>query len=173
MSLEMPVSGATASESITGLVQLIKEDIEKETLSIYEETISPFTPRPNCPNIEFDSNMEYNIILFDVETNTTGKSAQLCQLSAVDKTGENCFSKYILPDNDIDKYATRVNKLTVKSVEGKRTLFKDDVPLQTLTCQEATSQFVNYIRSCIDSCKARTANKYYHLRSSMKCELSH
>jgi DNA polymerase III epsilon subunit-like protein len=160
MSLEMPVSGATASESITGLVQLIKEDIEKETLSIYEETISPFTPRPNCPNIEFDSNMEYNIILFDVETNTTGKSAQLCQLSAVDKTGENCFSKYILPDNDIDKYATRVNKLTVKSVEGKRTLFKDDVPLQTLTCQEATSQFVNYIRSCIDFCKARTTNNY-------------
>ena len=73
MSLEMLVSGATASESITGLVQLIKEDIQKETLSIYEETISPFTPRPNCPNTEFDSNMEYKIILFDVETNTTGK----------------------------------------------------------------------------------------------------
>ncbi|CAB4014814.1 exonuclease R569, partial [Paramuricea clavata] len=158
MNLEQSESGATitGSESITGLLQLIKGNVPKETITVYEGTISPFTPRPICPNNEFDSNLEYNIIVFDVETNTTGKAAQLCQLSAVDKTGQKCFSEYILPDKDIDKYATRVNKLTVKLVGGKRTLFKDDVALKTLTCQDATSRFVNYIHSCIESSKART-----------------
>ena len=61
-------------------------------------------------------------------------------------------------DNDIDKYATRVNKLTIKSVDGKRTLFKNNEALNTLTCQEATSRFVNYVNSSIQSSKAR-ANK--------------
>jgi hypothetical protein len=61
-----------------------------------------------------------------------------------------------LPDKDIDKYATWVNKLTVKSVDGKRTLFKDVVALKTRTCQDTTSRFVNYIHSCIESSKART-----------------
>ncbi|CAB4013573.1 exonuclease R569 [Paramuricea clavata] len=117
MNLEQSESGATitGSESITGLLQLIKGNVPKETITVYEGTISPFTPRPICPNNKFDSNLEYNIIVFDVETNTTGKAAQLCQLSAVDKTGQKCFSEYILPDKDIDKYATRVNKQTVKS----------------------------------------------------------
>ena len=109
-----------------------------------------------CTSIEFSCDVDCKIILFDVETNTTGKTAQLCQLSAIDKTGQNCYSQYILPDKDIDKYSTRVNKLMVKTVNGNRTLFKDDVALETLTSQEAISRFVSYIQHCIDCCKART-----------------
>ena len=61
-----------------------------------------------------------------------------------------------MPDNDIDRYATRVNKLTIKSVDGKRTLFKNNEALTTLTCHEATSRFVKYVNSCMRSCKATT-----------------
>lgn len=70
------------------------------------------------------------------------------------------FPEYILlPDDDIDKYATRVNKLTIKLVNGKRTMFKDNLLLQTLTCQEATSQFFKYIQRCIESSKSETNNE--------------
>ena len=41
--------------------------------------------------------------------------------------------------------------MTINSVIGKRTLFKHNLPLQTLTCQEAISQFFNYIPRCIQS----------------------
>ena len=156
-SVSVPATNTAINESNTELNALIKEKIPRETLTVYEEEISSFTPRPNCPSKEFDKNVEYNIILFDVETNATGKAAQLCQLSAIDKTCENCFSTYILPDNDINNYATRVNKLTIQSVNGKRTLFKNNEALETLTCQEATSRFVKYVNSCIRSSKARTS----------------
>ena len=156
LNLEQSVQASTTNDTIPWLDQIIEEYIPKDTLTAYEERISPYTPRPECQNIEFNGNTDYDIIILDVETNTTGKAAQLCQLSAVDKTGQNCFSEYILPDNDIDKYSTRVNKLTINSVNGKRTLFKDNLPLQTLTCQEATSQFFNYIQRCIQSRKSGT-----------------
>ena len=155
-SVSVPATNAATNELIVELNVIIKETIPRETATVYEKAIYSFTPKPSCPSKEFESNIEYNIILFDVETNTTGKAAQLCQLSAIDKTFENCFSTYILPDNDIDRYATRVNKLTIKSVNGKRTLFKKNEALTTLTCHEATSQFVKYVNSCMRSCKAST-----------------
>ena len=151
-SVSVPATNAATNELIAELNAIIRETIPRETLTVYEKAISSFTPRPNCPSKEFDSNIEYNIILFDVETNTTGKAAQLCQLSAIDKTCET----YILPDNDIDRYATRINKLTIKSVDGKQTLFKNIEALMTLTCHEATSRFVKYVNSCMQSCKATT-----------------
>ena len=46
-----------------------------------------------------------------------GKLAEPCQLSAMVKSG-NEFSHYILPHCDIDKHASKVNKLTVKTVDG-------------------------------------------------------
>jgi hypothetical protein len=44
--------------------------------------------------------------VFDTETNATGRAAELCQLSAVDKSDHCSFSEYILPNNCIDKYAS-------------------------------------------------------------------
>ena len=156
LNLEQSALGVTP-EPVAMINLIIQENIPEETVAAYEKSVAPYVTRPNCPaSIEFSSDVDYNIILFDIETNTTGKAAQLCQIAAVDKTGENCFSQYILPDNDIDKYATRVNKLTVKSVDGNRTLFKDDVALKTLTSQEAISRFVSYVQHCINSCKAKT-----------------
>ena len=49
MNLGEAVSAGTTSESITGLGALFKEDIPRETLFIYEEAISTFTPRSSCP----------------------------------------------------------------------------------------------------------------------------
>ena len=50
-------------------------------------------------DIIHSDNIFYNIIVFDTETNATGRPAELCQLSAIDKSGHCSFSEYILPDN--------------------------------------------------------------------------
>ena len=142
-------SRVVTPESVAVVKHIIKENIPKETVAAqYEKSVSPYVIRPNCPSIEFSRDVYYNIICLK---DCTGKTAQLCQLSAVDKTGQNCFSQYILHDNDIDKYATRVNKLTVKSVDSNRTLFKHDEALKTLTSQEAISRFVSNVQQCINS----------------------
>ena len=72
----------------------------------------------------YDQNTFYNFVIFDLETNTTGKAAEIRQLSAVDQSGRSSFSEYALAVEQIDKYASRVNKLSVKIVNGQRTLLK-------------------------------------------------
>ena len=80
--------------------------VPEETFRDYKNAVSQFTPRPTCPNNIYDDKLLYNIILFDTETNATGKAAELCQLSAVDKSGHCCFAVYILPTNSTDRYAS-------------------------------------------------------------------
>jgi hypothetical protein len=60
--------------------------VSDKTFITYENTVSEFTPRPTCPDIVYHDNIFYNIIVFDTETNATGRAAELCQLSAVDKS---------------------------------------------------------------------------------------
>ncbi|XP_046842972.1 uncharacterized protein LOC124437009 [Xenia sp. Carnegie-2017] len=156
MSLNQSEPGTGGSTSITELSALIKRSIPSEILLHYEEAISTFTPTPSCEIKKFNIHIEYNIIVFDIETTSLYRGAELCQLSAVDKTGQNMFSKYILPDDDIDYDATLVNKLSVQTVDGRRTLFKDDEALESLTCQEALSLFVEYIKDYMITSKART-----------------
>ena len=134
---------------------MFDDHISVETLKSYEVAVSPFTPRPVCPAMIYERKLFYNII-YDTETNTTGKAAQLCQLSAIDKSGHNSFSEYILPTKDIDKHASRVNKLSVKTLNGKRTLFKETTTLKTLTCADALSRFIVYLKTSIDNLRRET-----------------
>ena len=77
-----------------------------------------------------------NFILFDLETNTTGKAAEICQLSATDTSGLQ-FSSYILPASGIDHYASSANKLTVKTVNGIRKLCKENQSVEAVAIQDA------------------------------------
>ena len=135
----------STTEDVHGL-----SDISEETLMMYESTVSPFTSRPACTNVAYDQNTFYNFVIFDLETNTTGKAAEICQLSAVDQSGRSSFSEYALPVKQIDKYASRVNKLSVKIVNGQRTLFKETQQLVTLTLDELLSRFTRFLESLIN-----------------------
>ena len=117
--------------------------VSDKTFITYENTVSEFTPRPTCPDIVYHDNIFYNIIVFDTGTNATGRAAELCQLWAIDKSDHCSFSEYILPNNCIDKYASRVNKLSVRTVNGQRTLFKKAEQLATLDyCKTLTDKDV-------------------------------
>ena len=156
LNIDLATGSTGPDKKIEEVSHLFDDSISQETLKTYEQTVSPFTPRPESPPMTYDSKLFYNIIIFDTETNTTGKKAELCQLSTIDKSGQNSFSQYILPTNDIDIYASRVNKLSIKFLNGKRTLFKETTALQTLTSDDALSRFIGYLETSISNCKKET-----------------
>ena len=70
----------------------------------YEKAVPNYIQRPSMKKEKYDEGIFYNFVLFDTETNSTGKLAELCQLAAVDRSGKT-FSCYILPNRDMDAHA--------------------------------------------------------------------
>ena len=158
IGLTLPKATSTCT---TANEELFCPDLPVDTLAPYEEIVPPYTPRPQCSPIAFDDNAAvfYNIVLFDTETNTTSKQAELCQLAAINQSRLASFSEYVLPNKNIDKYASRVNNLSIKTVDGKRLLFKQSNPVLALTCDEVLSRFINYLENSVRECQKLTAHK--------------
>lgn len=122
-----------------------------------ENSVSPYTPRPQRKQIKFDHSKSYNFLVFDIETNSaSSKSAEICQLSAIDYSGSYTFSEYILPTDDIDVHASAVNKLTIKNINGERKLFKNGVVVPAMPLNEVITRFTRYISQSIDRAKSTT-----------------
>ncbi len=96
-------------------------------------------------------------MVFDTETNTTGKSAEICQLSVCDMSGSYIFSEYMMPTHDIDFYASRVNNLGIRLVNGKRELFKNSKLVPSIPFSEAITKLQSYISQSIDKAGATTS----------------
>lgn len=73
--------------------------ITKQQQEQYENAVPKYTSRPTVQKEKFDDSKFYHFVLFDIETNSTGKSAEVCQLAAVDRSNKQ-FSCYILPNRD-------------------------------------------------------------------------
>ncbi len=61
--------------------------ITKVELQHFEKFLAELTVRPVAAQHPFSGNNVYNFIIFDIETNTLGKTAEICQLSALDGSG--------------------------------------------------------------------------------------
>ena len=96
-------------------------------------------------------------MVFDTETNTTGKLAEICQLSVCDISGSHGFSEYVLPTNDIDFFASRVNNLEIRLIKGERKLFKNQILIPSIPFGEALTKLQRYISLSIDRAKATTS----------------
>ena len=99
---------------------------------VIENSVPQYTPRPLAKHVSYEKDKFYNFLIFDTETNTTGKSAEVCQLSVTDKSGLHTFSKFILPVQDIDFHASRINKLKIVNISGERKLLKDNMVVTAL-----------------------------------------
>ena len=132
--------------------------VKSEQFKEIENIVPPYTPRPQVKKIKFDKNKNYNFLVFDTETNSTGKLAEICQLSVCDMSGSHMFSEYVLPTHDIDFYASRVNNLEIRTIEGVRKLFKNEISLPSIPFCEALTKLERYISLSIDRAKA-TLNK--------------
>ena len=136
----------------TKLIQefdIINLKISSEELKNFETCIPELTTRPVAEKFPYDRNNAYNFVIHDIETNMSGKTAEICQLSAVDQSGLHCFNDYILPLRDVDIHATRVNGLSVRTVRGVRTLFKDNQPVETVSLGKSLEKFLTFLEKTV------------------------
>ena len=125
--------------------------ITKEELQQFEKFLPELTIRPVAEKCPFNRNNVYNFIIFDIETNSSGKTAEICQLSAIDRSGLYQFNEYILPSRNVDVHASRVNGLSVRSIHGSRTLYKEDQPVSSVLIEQAIQNFVAFLRRTVQS----------------------
>ena len=109
-----------------------------------------FISRPTHPRVSYQSTINYEFMDFDTETISTGKRAQICQLSAITKS-RNCFNKYILPTCNISHHASLINGLSIKAVNGKRTLLKDNNPVLSISLTQCLENFTKFISSGVSN----------------------
>ena len=128
---------------LTELPALIKS-LTTSQLTEYEKLVPPFTSRPTHPKISFQDTINYEFIVFDTETTSTGKSAQICQLSALTRSGKS-FNEYILPTGNISHHAALINGLSIKTINGKRTLLKDNNPVISISLAQCLENFAKFI----------------------------
>ena len=81
------------------------------------------------------------------------KPQKICQLSAVEQSGLHCFNDYILPLRDVKIHATRENGLSVRTVRGVSTLFKDNQPVEHCVTWKVTGKFSNPLRENCQACE--------------------
>ena len=125
--------------------------ISVNELRRYEELVPPHTPKPKTVNLLFDLSKNYYFILFDTETTCTGKQAELCQISAITEDGRKEFSTFILPKSNISYGAYLVNGLTIKKINGSRTLCKANSPVRSVSTDDALRNFLTFLRQVKNS----------------------
>ena len=135
----------TANDSIIKLLQSTLS-LPKPKFLEYDRMVSPFQKRPVQPKVCFNNAAKYQFVVFDTETTSLGKDAEICQIAAITKGG-NTYNNYILPTRNISHYASRVNKLTVKITNGQRTLFKENAPVKSVPLSECLVNFLNFLSS--------------------------
>lgn len=123
---------------------------------VIENLVPPHTSRPQSEKLQFNEMKHYNFVVFDIETNAMGKSAEVCQIAMTDKTGSNTFSQYILPTKDIEIHASKVNNLQVVNANGQRLLLKSGQVLPTVELHVALDRFLTFISEIVDQAKAKT-----------------
>ena len=69
----------------------------------------------------------------------------MCQLSAVSKNGKHEFSTYILPKGNLGYSAYLVNGMTIKTINGVRTLYQGNIPVEGITIEEALGDFPTFV----------------------------
>lgn len=96
------------------------------------------------------------ITLFYLTSRQIQRENQQKYASSLLDRSDKQFSCYILPNRDIDSHASKVNKLTVKTVNGIRRLFKDNRPVEAFELSQVLRQFLTFLRASIDSASSRS-----------------
>ena len=120
-------------KTVPQIVLDVPTELSQTELWKYEEILPPYTARPKVIDLLYDSNQKYQFIIFDTETICTGKLAEICGLSGMSENGRHEFSTFILPQSSISYRAYLVNGMTIKNINGIRTLCHRNNPVQSET----------------------------------------
>ena len=124
---------------------LIAESVTDKQHERYEKLVPDFCQPPPNQAIHYDATTHHKFIMIDIETTTIGRQAEIFQLSAVDDDGKNEFSCYVMPEGNISKNASIVNKLEISRCKGERLLCHNGHPVKSITKEQAFLSFINYI----------------------------
>ena len=91
--------------------------------------------------------------------NKMGKDAELCQIAAMNQTGDLSFAEYILPNKNIERHALKVNNLTIRTINDQRALFKESNQVQTLTSDEA----LTYLSASLKHRRKKSRNQHQRM----------
>ena len=136
----------TDSDSLLAELPTLIRNLTTSQLTEYEKLVPPFTTRPTHPIVSYKDTINYEFIVFDTETTSTRKCAQICQLSAITKSGK-CFNDYILPTCNISLLASRINGLSIKTINGQKTMLKDSNPVLSVSFAQCLENFAKFISS--------------------------
>ena len=139
------------NRTVPQIVFDVPTELSQTEFRRYEEILPPYTARPKVIDLSYDSTQKYQFITFDTETTCTGKLAEICQLSAVSENGRHEFSTFILPQSSISYSAYLVNGMTIKNINGIRTLCHRNNPVQSVTIEEALGDFLTLIKQVKNS----------------------
>ncbi|XP_015771018.1 PREDICTED: uncharacterized protein LOC107349382, partial [Acropora digitifera] len=126
----------------------VPTELSQTELRRYEEILPPYTctARPKVIDLSYDSTQKYQFIIFDTESTCTEKQAEIFQLSAVSENDRHEFSTFNLPQSSISYSAYLVNGMTIKNINGIRTLYHRNNPVQSVTIEEALGDFLTFIK---------------------------
>ena len=127
------------------IIFIFTAELSRTELKGYEEITPPYTIRPKIMHLQYNSKQKYQFVIFDTETTCTGKLAEICQLSAVSENGKHEFSTYIFSKSNISYSAYLVNGMTIKTIKGVRTLCQGNIPVESVTIEEALRDFLTFI----------------------------
>ena len=79
----------------------------------------------------FNEDNCYNVLVFDTETTTVGRSAEIIQIAATTTEDQDAqtFSQYIKPNTLITKAALNIHGIQSFIVNGEKVMYRDSVPI--------------------------------------------
>ena len=110
--------------------------------------VPPLTLRPNSESLEYNNQDTYKFIVLDLETAGLERTAEICQIAAIGSdTEDGMWLTYILPESDIDLFATVVHGLSITYINDERRLMKHDNPVEASSPKDGLSSFLTYLKT--------------------------
>ena len=123
-----------------------------------EGLIGNVLSRPNVLPPTFNDDNCYKSLVFDTETTTIRRSAEIIQIAATTTEDQDAqtFSQYIKPNTLITKAASNIHGIQSFIVNGEQVMHKDGVRIAGRTKQECLTSFVDFIKITQEKCKEKT-----------------
>ena len=85
------------------------------------------------------------IVLFDLETTGLPRDSDICQIAAWAMGEPRVWSQYLIPQKKIHFGASKVNKLKVKKIKGRKVLTKCGKPVCAEQYERGLKHFYHYL----------------------------
>ena len=120
----------------------------KRVLKDCEALLQEPIVRPEVqPHVYDEQSYSYNFLMWDTETTTIGKAAEIIQIAVVIKDEQFYFSEYVTPETAVSWAASKVHGLTSQVLNDINVLYKDGKEVQSVSLQECLARLLNLIET--------------------------